>query len=417
MRDSTHFVVVLGVTGSIAAYKAAEIIRQLRALRDPAYPERRVDVRVVLTANGARFITPTTLQTLSGNPVQQEMFASPLEWDIQHVSLADEADLLLIAPATANMLAKLANGLADDLLSSTALACTAPLLIAPAMNVHMWEHPANQENVRRLAARDAVFIGPDTGALACGYEGRGRLSPVEEIVGAVARYFTQSPRADGAACDFAGRTVLVTAGPTREYLDPVRFLSNPSSGKMGYALARAARARGAAVILVSGPVQLPAPAGVTVIPVTSNAEMAAAVLDAAGQADVIIGAAAPADFAPAEQAAQKVKKAGKSSLSLDLLPTRDILAEAGARKRPGQIIVAFAAESEQLEEHAREKLARKHADLVVANEITAPDSGFEVDTNRAVLLFADGRRRELPLQAKAEMAERILDAVAGLLLP
>ncbi|MHB9026755.1 MAG: bifunctional phosphopantothenoylcysteine decarboxylase/phosphopantothenate--cysteine ligase CoaBC [Armatimonadota bacterium] len=415
MGDPARFVVVLGVTGSIAAYKAAEVIRQLRALRDSQRPERRVDVQVVLTANGARFITPTTLQTLSGNPVRQEMFLAPQEWDIQHISLADDADLLLLAPATANIMGKIANGLADDLLSSVAMACTAPLLIAPAMNVHMWENPANQENIRRLQARGAIFIGPDTGELACGYRGRGRLAPVEEIVAAVAGYFTQPPRAEAATCDFAGRTVVVTAGPTREYLDPVRFISNPSSGKMGYALARAARARGAAVILISGPVRLLAPEGVTVVQVTSTAEMAAAALQAVDKADVIIGAAAPADFAPAEKAEHKVKKAGKSGMSLDLLPTRDILAEVGANKQPGQIIVAFAAESEKLEEHARAKLARKHADLVVANEITAPDSGFEVDTNRAVLLFADGRRSELPLQTKEAMAERILDAVAELL--
>ena len=405
------FTVVLGITGSIAAYKAAELVRLLRALRDPAAPERRVVVRAVLTESGARFITPVTLQTLTGNPVNREMFVDPENWQIEHIGLADEADLLLIAPATANTLAKLAAGLADDLLASTALACTGPLLIAPAMNVHMWEHPATQANIARLRERGAVFIGPEEGELACGYRGRGRMSEPAEIVAIAARYFLGT-----AACDLADRTVLVTAGPTREYLDPVRFLSNPSTGKMGYALARAAHARGADVTLISGPVTLPPPPGVRVIPVVSTAEMAEAAWREA-DADIIIGAAAPADFAPAQQAAQKMKKAGRARLSVDLVPTPDILAEIGEKKRPGQIIVAFAAETEELEAHATEKLDAKHADLIVANTVGAPDAGFAADTNRAVLLYPDGRRDALPLQTKSRMADHILDAVCRLLPP
>lgn len=407
MSESGNFTVVLGITGGIAAYKAGEVIRRLRELRDPAQPARRVLVRVILTAHGAEFITPLTLSTLSGHPVYQGLFDAEQRWDVQHVGLADSADLLLIAPATANILGKLAGGIADDLLSTTALACAAPLLLAPSMNVHMWEHQATQANLSTLLARGAVIIGPEAGELACGYVGRGRLAPVPEIVDAVRRYFL-GERAAGA---LAGRKVVITAGPTREYLDPVRFLSNPSSGKMGFALARAAHARGAEVVLVSGPVTLCPPAGVRLIAVTSTAEMAKATLAEANDAAIIIGAAAPADFTPAVRAEQKVKKDGKTRDLLELVPTRDILAELGARKRAGQVIVAFAAETERLEEFAAEKLARKHAELIVANDVSSTDAGFATDTNRAVLLFADGRREELPLQSKDAMAEAIIDAV------
>jgi phosphopantothenoylcysteine decarboxylase/phosphopantothenate--cysteine ligase len=412
--DLTHFTVVLGVTGSIAAYKAPDLVRKLRALRDPARPERRIVVRAVLTAGGAQFITPLTLQTLTNGPVYQHQFAAPEQWDVEHVGLADSADLLLIAPASADVIAKLACGLADDLLSTVALAVTAPLLIAPAMNVHMWEHPATRENVRILRERGAIFVGPDDGELACGYTGRGRLSEVEEIAAAVEGYFLQGTPVPS-ACDLQGVKVVITAGPTREYLDPVRFLSNPSTGKMGYALARAARARGAEVTLISGPATLPAPKGVTVIPVTTTAEMAAAALQAAEDAQIIIGAAAPADFTPAETAPQKVKKAGRDKLDIELLPTTDILAELGKKKKPGQLLIAFAAETEKLEEHAAEKLRRKNADMIVANPVTSPDAGFAADTNRAVLIYADGRREGLELQTKEAMAGRILDSLSSLL--
>ena len=412
--DPAQFTVVLGITGSIAAYKTADLVRKLRALRDPARPERKVVVRAVLTASGAQFVTPVTLQTLTGGPVYQEQFVTAEQWDVEHVGLADSADLLLIAPATANILAKLARGLADDLLSTVALAVTAPLLIAPAMNVHMWEHPATQENVRILQERGAIFIGPGEGELACGYKGRGRMSDVEEIAAAVEAIWSASvPLAR--ECDLQGVKIVVTAGPTREYIDPVRFISNPSTGKMGYALARAARARGAEVTLVSGPVNLPAPEGVTVVNVTTNAEMAAATLQAADGAQVIIGAAAPADFTPAETAPQKLKKAGRDTLDLELLPATDILAALGKRKQPDQLIIAFAAETEKLEEHAAAKLARKNADLIVANPVTETDAGFAADTNRAVLIFADGRREELALQTKEAMAGRILNAISELL--
>jgi len=407
------FTVVLGITGSIAAYKAADLVRKLRALRDPADTARGVNVRAVLTSSGAQFITPTTLQTLTGNPVNQGMFDTPTAWDVEHIGLADDADVLLIAPATANVLAKLALGLADDLLSSVALACTVPLLIAPAMNVHMWNHPATQLNVRQLQVRGARFIGPDTGELACGYTGRGRMAAVEEITGVVADYFSGVYAAP--APDLTGVRILITAGPTREYLDPVRFLSNPSSGKMGYALARAAQMRGAVVTLVSGPVSIDPPPGVTTIPVLSTAEMAEAVLTAAPAVGVIIGAAAPVDFTPTTRAPQKIKKQDQAHLTLTMTPTTDIMAAVGAGKRPDQVVVAFAAETEHLETHAAEKLARKHADLIVANDITTPDAGFCAETNRALLLYADGRREVLPLQEKSAMAHRILDAVAGLL--
>jgi len=421
--EPAQFTVVLGVTGSIAAYKAADLVRKLRALRDPEHPERQVAVRAVLTAAGAQFITPVTLQTLTGGPVYQHQFVSSEQWDVEHVGLADGADLLLIAPATANVLAKLARGLADDLLSSVALASTAPLFIAPAMNVHMWEHPATRENVRILRERGAVFIGPGEGELACGYMGRGRMASVEEIAAAVEGYFLgrsagSLPRSIGvpSACDLRGVKVVITAGPTREYLDPVRFISNPSTGKMGYALARAARARGAEVTLISGPVALPAPEGVTVVNVTTTEEMAAAALRAAEGAQIIIGAAAPADFAPAETAPRKLKKAGRDKLDVELLPTTDILAELGKRKKPGQLLIAFAAETEKLEEHAAEKLRKKNADLIVANPVTTPDAGFAADTNRAVLIYADGRREELELQTKSEMAKKIIDCIISIYL-
>lgn len=410
MRERGRFTVVLGITGSIAAYKSADLVRQLRALRCWRDPALTVEVRAVLTRNGAQFITPVTLQTLTGYPVYQELFAPPESWDVEHIGLADLADVLLIAPATANTLAKLAMGIADDALSSVALACTAPLLIAPAMNVHMWEHPATQANVRLLQQRGAQCIGPAAGALACGYEGRGRLAPVEEIVAAVDVLLQRC----AGPPDLAGRRVVITAGPTREYLDPVRFLSNPSTGKMGYALARAAHSRGAEVTLISGPVDLPAPAGVTVVPAVATADMAAATWQAAATADVVIGAAAPADFTPVERSAQKRKKADGAP-ALALQPTPDILAEVGRRKRPGQVVVAFAAETERLEEYAADKLQRKHADLIVANDVTRPGAGFAADTNHAVLRFADGRREELPLQAKDSLAHRILDAIVTLL--
>jgi len=409
--DLRPFTVVLGVTGSIAAYKAADLVRKLRALRDPARPERRVVVRAVLTAGGAQFITPLTLQTLAGGPVYLDQFALPERWDVEHVGLADSADLLLVAPASADVIAKFAHGIADDLLSTVALAVTAPLMIAPAMNVHMWDHPATRHNIGILRERGAIFIGPGEGELACGYTGRGRMAEVEEIAAAVEAIWSAGVPP---ARDLEGVKIVVTAGPTREYLDPVRFISNPSTGKMGYALARAACACGAEVTLISGPVNLPVPEGVTVVNVTTTAEMAAAALQAAEGARVIIGAAAPADFTPAETATQKLKKAGRDKLNIALLPTTDILAELGRRKKTGQLIVAFAAETEKLEEHAAEKLARKNADLIVANPVTAKDAGFAADTNRAVLIYADGRREELELQTKEAMAGRILDAVVAI---
>lgn len=409
MTDARSFSLLLGITGSIAAYKAADIIRQLRALRDPNNPDRRVDVRVILTAHGAEFITPLTLQTLTGFPVYQELFQSSAQWDVQHVGLADNADLLLIAPATANIMAKMACGLADDLLSTTALACQAPQLIAPAMNVHMWEASATQENLRCLQQRGVIFIGPQYGELACGYCGAGKMSSVEDIVAAVRPFFLQNTPGK-----LSGKSVLITAGPTREYLDPVRFISNPSSGKMGYALAAAAQARGAQVILVSGPVALAPPAGVELISITSCEEMAQAVANHRAEADIIIGAAAPVDFRPQNCAAQKVKKSGNNE-TVNLLPTTDILLEAGQHKKAGQIIIAFAAETENIAENAREKLRRKAADIIVANDVSAKDAGFAGDNNRATLFFAAGRSRELPLQSKRTMADAILDAAEELL--
>lgn len=387
--------IVLGVTGGIAAYKACDLVSRLK--------KQGALVRVVLTANGAKFVPPLTFETLSSNPVVTDTF-EPRK-SLEHISLAKWADAFVIAPASANCLAKLANGIADDLLSTTALAMTAPLLIAPAMNANMWRHPATQANFRLLLERGAKTVGPMSGHLACGDDDVGRMAEPEQIVEALDALL--NPRRD-----FEGRHVLVTAGPTVERIDPVRYITNRSSGKMGYAIAEAARDRGAEVVLVSGPVNLAAPEGVEVVKIESSAELCAAVLARGDWADVVIQAAAPADYTPVNVSETKIKKTGVGMM-LELKNTTDIAKTLGERKHPGQVLVAFAAETDQVLENAKGKLEKKNADLIVANDVTRPGAGFGVDTN-AVTLITRQDENALPVMSKRDVADAILDKVAAL---
>lgn len=394
--------VALGVCGGVAAYKAAELVRRLQ--------QAGWDVEVILTRGAEQFISPLTFAALSGHRVITGLFdadgqTANITSAIEHVAVAQRIDLLLVAPATAHVLAKMAAGLADDFLTTLYLATRAPVVVAPAMNVHMWTHPATQAAVARLRERGVLVVEPDEGYLACGMTGPGRLASLEAILDAVAQ--ATRPRAD-----LAGQTVLVTAGPTCEDLDPVRFIGNRSSGRMGYALAEAARRRGAHVILISGPVALQPPADVRVISVRSAEDMYRAVLQHLDQASVVIMAAAVADYRPVQREPQKIKR-GAPRLVLELEQTPDILA-AISRQKGNRILVGFAAETERLREHARRKLQAKQLDLLVGNDVTRPGAGFDVDTNEAVLFFADGREVPLPLVSKRELADRILDAVVEL---
>jgi phosphopantothenoylcysteine decarboxylase/phosphopantothenate--cysteine ligase len=388
-------VVVLGVSGGIAAYKAAELVRALR--------QRGAQVRVVMTRGAQQFLTPLTLQTLSGNPVSTDLWDLTQESQIGHIELADAAEALLIAPATANVVAKLAAGIADDLLSTIALATRARTVVAPAMNVHMFENPVVQENLQRLRARGVRIVAPDTGALACGYEGPGRLPDADVLVEELAAALAEQ--------DLAKESVLVTAGPTREYLDPVRFLSNRSSGRMGFAIARAAARRGARVVLVSGPTALDDPRGIEVVRVESAAEMASAVDAHVVGASVVIAAAAVADYRPKRRSSDKPAKV-QGATTLELESTRDIVASI-ERARRDRIVVGFAAETGDPVERARGKLARKRLDLIVANDVTAPGAGFDVETNVVTLIDAAGSTA-LPLLDKDDVADAILDRVVKL---
>ena len=394
--------IVLGVSGGIAAYKACDLVSRLK--------KRGAQVRVVLTKHACEFVPPLTFETLSGNPAYTDAFDRKFE--IEHVALAKWADAMVVAPATANALAKMAAGIADDLLTTTLLAVTAPVVAAPAMNAAMWRHPATRANAALLRSRGVRFVGPASGHLACGDDDVGRMSEPEAIVEALEALFAEGGRV-GAACDLSGRRILVTAGPTVERIDPVRFITNRSTGKMGYAIAAAAARRGAEVVLVSGPVSLPCPDGVERVSVESSRELCDAVLGRAGECDAVIQAAAPADFTPATFSETKIKKTGEG-MALELRPTTDIAAALGARKRPGQVLVAFAAETNDLIDNARGKLARKNADLVVANDVTRPGAGFGADTNIVSLVTRDSAR-ELPVMPKSEVADAILDAVAALL--
>ena len=384
--------VVLGVTGGIAAYKSCEIVSRLR--------KQGARVHVIMTRNACQFVAPLTFETLSNNPCVTDTFDRPERWEVEHVALAKQAELFVIAPATANIMAKMAHGIADDMLSTTVLATRAPVLLAPAMNTGMWDNAATRENLRVLQGRGVLTIGPEGGLLACGDVGAGRMSEPVQIVEKCVELLT-------AARDLSGLRVLVTAGPTREAVDPVRFITNRSSGKMGYAIAEAAAKRGAQVTLVSGPVNLSAPAGVEVVSVQSTEDLLAAMLRLAPEQDIVIQSAAPADYRPAEAAPQKLKKQGAGSLTLQLIPTPDVAKTVGAQKRPGQILVGFAAETEQLTENAVKKLDSKNLDMIVANDVTRPGAGFDVDTNIAEFITREDRE-ELPLMTKRDLADAIL---------
>ncbi len=386
--------VLLGVTGGIAAYKATELLRLL--------VKAGADVHVVMTRSAQEFVTPLTFQTLSGHPVHTELFSLVQEQEIGHISLADRADLILVAPATANLIGKVAVGLADDLLTTTIMATKAPVLFAPAMNTNMWENPIYQENQAKLERYGYHFILPVSGALACGWEGQGKLPDPQAIFDFALPLMGSD--------ELAGKTVLVTAGPTREEIDPVRFLSNYSSGKMGYAIARAASRRGAHVVLVSGPVNLEPPANVELIQVVSAAEMYAAVMAQADQANVIIKAAAVADYRPVERSACKTKKSACQKLTIELELNPDILAELGKQKGD-RFLVGFAAETHDLNKYASQKLQQKNLDMIVANDVTQEGAGFNGDTNVVRLLFAEGSTEELPRMSKDAVAAVLLDRI------
>jgi phosphopantothenoylcysteine decarboxylase/phosphopantothenate--cysteine ligase len=393
--------IVLGITGGIAAYKAADLASKL------TQAGARVDV--VMTAAATRFIAPLTFQALTGRPVYTDLWTPTPETALPHIALGEAADLVVIAPATADFLAKMAHGLADDLLSTLCLAARAPILVAPAMDVGMWAHPATQENVARLRARGVEIIGPAYGRMASGLEGWGRMVEPAELLGHIRR-------ALGRNGPLAGRRVVVTAGPTYEPIDPVRFVGNRSSGKQGFALAQAALDRGAEVVLIAGPVALETPVGARRIDVGTAAEMAEAVWREAEAADVLLMAAAVADYRPAQSQPFKIKRG--EGLTLELISTVDILAGVAARRASAgkpHVIVGFAAETRDLLENAQAKLRAKGLDLIVANDVTEPGAGFAVDTNRVTLIDARGRIEPLPLMSKAAVAEAILDRVVALL--
>lgn len=393
----------LGVTGGIAAYKAAELLRLLQ--------ERGLDVQVVMSAGARNFVTPLTFAALSGHKVITQVFGEGgeepnVESAIEHIAVAQGIDALVIAPATANAIAKIAHGIADDFLTTMVLATKAPVIVAPAMNVVMWENAATQQNVQTLRGRGFRIVEPGEGYLACGMTGPGRLAAVETIAQAV---FEALQIRD----DLKGENVLVTAGPTEEALDPVRYLTNRSSGKMGYALAEAGQRRGAKVVLVSGPTKLAAPQGVSVEDVRTTGEMAEAVFRNLDESTVVLMAAAVVDFAPTEVPDQKIKKQA-GPFTMEFKPTQDILTEVARRRKPGQLIAGFAAETGQLLENAAAKLREKRLDLMVANDVTQPGAGFDADTNIVTILFPDGSRKPLEKMSKLDVAHEVLDAVIEL---
>ena len=392
--------IVLGVTGGIAVYKSCDLVSRLMKLG--------AEVDVIMTQSACQFVAPLTFQTLSLRPVVTDTFAPPNTWEVEHIALAKKADLFVIAPATANILAKMANGIADDMLSTTVLATKAPLLIAPAMNTAMWEHPATQQNLTTLVARGAHTIGPDGGMLACGDTGAGRMSEPQAIVEKIVSLLSMGQ-------DMQGLRVLVTAGPTRESIDPVRYLTNHSSGRMGYAIAAAARQRGAEVTLVSGPTALQKP-DKGFVQITSTEDLYREVMQRAPEQDIIIQAAAPADFTPREVAKEKIKKQGRDGLTLDLKSTQDVAKAIGEIKRPGQVLVGFAAETENLLDNATRKLSAKHLDMIVLNDIGAPGAGFQVDTNIVTFVTSEGQE-PLPLLPKDEVANRLLTKALTFLDP
>jgi len=389
--------IILGVTGGIAAYKSAELCSSL--------VKAGAVVHVVMTESATHFVGAATFRALTGRQVITSIWDEPEEYEITHVSLPERADAFLIAPATANILGKVASGLADDMLSTMIMATKAPVIFAPAMNCNMWENPVVKGNVDRLVSLGYRFVKPEVGRLACGMEGAGRLAGMDEILRALAESLQ-------AKNDLAGVSILVTAGPTQEPIDPVRFIANRSSGKMGYAIAQAAAHRGARVVLVTGPTSIPTPCGVEVINVLTAAEMLSAVQSRMADVQVIIGAAAVADYTTKVVEGSKIKKAD-FGLVIELEPTKDIMAEMG-REKAGRILVGFAAETDDLLKNARGKLESKNLDLVVANDVSKPGIGFGSDENEVTIIGADGSSWESPRAAKSEIAEAILDRVKGL---
>lgn len=397
---AAHKTVVMGVTGGIAAYKACELMSRLI--------KRGIEVYPVMTRSATRFITPLTLRTLCARPVAVDLFSDEVPFEIEHISLARRADVLAIVPATANIIGKLALGIADDLLSTTAMATRAPVLVAPAMNSVMLESPAVQQNLATLRARGVTLVESEAGYLACGEEGEGRLAGIEKIEAAIGALLFPKQ-------DFKGLNVLVTAGPTREFIDPVRYITNRSSGKMGYAIAAAALERGAKVVLITGPVAIEAPAGANVVRVETASEMLRAALDHFEACDIAIKAAAPADYAPKSRAEHKLKKTGQADeeTTLTLVPNADIAAELGRRKGR-RVLIGFAAETQALEQNARDKLARKNLDMIVANDVTQEGAGFEGDTNIVTMVMANGTMKKTGIALKTEIAHHILDGALSI---
>jgi phosphopantothenoylcysteine decarboxylase / phosphopantothenate---cysteine ligase len=385
--------IVLGVTGGIAAYKSCELVRRL--VKEDA------TVRVIMTKNAAEFVTPLTFQALSLNRVATEIYDVEWESEIGHISLADSADLIIVAPATATFIGKAASGIADNLLNAVILATKAPVIVCPVMNVNMYNNAAVQENIEGLHRRGMVIVDPDEGELACGWEGKGRYPEVGVIMQEIERVFSRK--------DFTSKRVMVTAGATREYIDSVRFISNPSTGKMGYALAKEAWLRGADVVLISGKADVTPPAGVKIVHALTASDMFNEVMNHFDWADIIIKAAAVGDFTPSNVIQGKIKK-GKKDLTLTLKPTKDILLEIGRRK-DGKTIVGFAAECENIIENSKEKLRGKNADLIVANDISKVGSGFGQDTNVAYFVERSGPVEELPLMSKSDLANRVFDKI------
>ncbi|CCQ96629.1 Coenzyme A biosynthesis bifunctional protein CoaBC; phosphopantothenoylcysteine synthetase/decarboxylase [[Clostridium] ultunense Esp] len=401
--------IVVGVSGGIAAYKSVTLVSLL--------VKRGYEVRVVMTPSATKFVSPLTFQTMSRNRVYTDTFSEEDPGVVSHIDVADFPSLVVVAPATANLLGKVAGGIADEMLSTVLLATTAPVLFVPAMNVHMYTHPAVQENLQRLRRWGYGILEPAEGLLACGYTGKGRMEEPERIFQFIEDFFqgrvflkSPNPASRGLPQDLEGKRILITAGPTQEALDPVRYLTNRSSGKMGYALARAARERGAEVRLISGPSTLLPPSGVERISVRSAEEMYAQVMRYLPESDWFIAAAAVADYRPKVFETQKMKKKGESLL-LELVPTPDILKAAGERKRKDQILIGFAAETEHLEAYAREKLLKKNLDFIIANNVTEEGAGFDSDTNHVLLLSKSGERKEFPLMEKTSLAHLLLDEI------
>jgi phosphopantothenoylcysteine decarboxylase/phosphopantothenate--cysteine ligase len=399
VASSERRTIVLGVTGGIACYKSVELVRLL--------VKAEFAVHVIMTRGATAFVAPLTFQTLSGNPVATETFDLTQESQIGHIQLADSADLFVIAPATANVIGKIAGGIADDLLTTVLMATQAPVLISPAMNIHMYENPILQDNLRKLRRVGYHILEPADGYLACGYEGKGRLPDPEKILETIQSLFREK--------DLAGEKLLITAGPNREPLDPVRYISNRSSGKMGYALARAAVRRGAEVALVSGPTMLDPPPGARLIPVTTAAEMREAVVREYGHCTAVVMAAAVSDYHAASVAEKKIKR-GKAPLELRLEPNPDILKELG-RNKAGKWLIGFAAETEDLSANAQKKLREKNLDMVVANNVAEAGSGFDGDTNIATIVDRTGAARALPMMSKDELADCIYDHFLALKSP